>query len=142
MNGIQFLNRASRLLRPAVLSTILGAFILSAFIVLGQNSSASDRSTKFTPIFDFTCETTEREFFDWIEAELISVRQDPKPRRLRRSLEGAISALVSNPDWKIRLTSKSCSSDSISKRRRESLFFMIDDAHTEGAGTIEQSETI
>ena len=138
----QILNRIAILLRPAVVSTVLGVTILSAFIVLGQNSSASDRNTKQTLVFDFTCETTETEFFNWIESELVSVREDLKPRKLRRSLAGAIDALVSNPDWKIRLTTKPCSSESISKRRRESLFFMIDDAHTEGAGTIEQSDLI
>ncbi len=142
MNSTQFLNRTKRLLRPTVLSGLLGTLILSAFIVLGQNSSASDRNMPITPVFDFKCETSEAEFFDWIETELISVRQNSKQKKLRRSLAGAIDALVSNPDWKIRLTTQSCSSDAISKSRREALFFMIDDAHTEGAGQIEQTDLI
>lgn len=109
-------------LTVAALLTILGA--------VGASSVAADRDSENTH-FVMTCETRESDFYDWIENVLWK-----KQRRFQRNLDAAIDALVSNPTWTIRIADQTCAKDVMVKSRRESLYFMIDDAHSEGAGAI------
>lgn len=116
---------------------VLGAIgILAGVLVLTPDSGAADDAVSVKPRFEFTCQTREVEFYDWVEASLWNKPQgETKP--LRRTLGGAIEALVENPAWVIQLSSISCEKGGMSQRRREALFFMIGDAHEEGAGKIE-----
>ena len=106
------------------------ATLLMIVGIVGASSGAADRDSENTR-FVITCETHERDFYDWIETVLWK-----KQRRFQRNLDGAIDALVSNPNWTIHIADQICAKDVMVKSRRESLYFMIDDAHSEGAGAI------
>lgn len=116
-----------------LLTTSTIGLLLAGIAVMGPSSDAADSSLSQAELthFVFTCETRERDFYDWIEAVLWK-----KPRHFGRNLDAAIDALVSEPDWTIRIADQSCKTDTIPKSRREALYFMVDDAHTEGAGKI------
>lgn len=123
-------------MKRIAVSLIISVLGLPGIVVLSSNSGAANRGEAL-PRFEFTCETTETEFYDWIET---AVWQGPTPSRTRfhRTLDGAISALVTNPRWQIRTTEKPCmTSSAMSRSRREALYFMIDDAHAEGAGNLD-----
>lgn len=119
-------------MRVLVITTALTA-ILTMIAVLGPLSNAADGNltTDEPSRFVFTCETRESEFYKWIETVLWK-----KPRRFHHNLDAAIDALVSNPEWTIRIADQTCAKDAMVRSRRESLYFMIDDAHAEGAGNI------
>lgn len=119
-----------RITARILFSFVVFSIVLAAVGILGSNSGATDRNGPVAPTFQFTCATTEMEFYDWIETTLWN-----KKRKFRRNLDGAIDALVSNPQWTIVLTKEECPSGLITPRR-EALYFMIDDAHAEGAGEI------
>lgn len=106
------------------------AALLTILAVVGASSVAADRDSEDTR-FVMTCETHESDFYNWIETVVWK-----KQRGFQRNLDGAIDALVSNPSWTIRIADQTCTKDVMVKSRRESLYFMIDDAHSEGAGTI------
>ena len=53
-----------------------------------------------------------------------------------RNLDAAFDALTSDPDWTIRVTESPCSDNAMNESRRESLYLMIEDAHSEGFGFI------
>ncbi len=94
--------------------------------------------------FEFTCETTEDEFYDWIEAELW-----PKPGttssapHFGRNLDAAFDILTDRAtrraEWEITLTTTDCQSDLATELRRESLFETIEDAHGDGHGRVLRS---
>lgn len=110
--------------------------ILTGVLILTPDSGAADDAVAVKPRFEFTCQTRETDFYDWVEASVWNKPQGDS-RRLRRTLGGAIEALVENPSWVVQLSSVSCEKGGMSQRRREALFFMIGDAHEEGAGKIE-----
>ncbi|MBL7686824.1 MAG: barstar family protein [Bdellovibrionaceae bacterium] len=80
--------------------------------------------------FEFTCETTEDEFYDWITKAIW------KKPSFGRNLDAAFDALTSDPDWTIRVTESPCADNAMNDGRRESLYLMIEDAHSEGFGFI------
>ncbi len=111
--------------------SVFAILALSTLVsVVGTSSGAADRDPE-TAKFTITCETSEPEFYDWVQASLWK-----KSRRFRRDLDSAIDALVSDPNWTIRVADPKCTHSAMVTDRRESLVFMIEDAHTEGAGTI------
>ncbi len=122
----------ARALRFLIITSAL-AMLLTMVAALGPSSNAADNNLSHAELarFVFTCDTRESDFYRWIESVLWK-----KTRRFHRNLDGAIDALVSNPDWTIRIADQTCAKDAMVRSRRESLYFMIDDAHTEGAGTL------
>ncbi len=116
-----------------LLTTSTIGLLLAGIAVLGPSSDAADSRLSQAELthFVFTCETRERDFYDWIEAVLWK-----KPRHFGRNLDAAIDALVSQPEWTIRIADQTCTNDVIVRSRREALYFIIDDAHAEGAGKI------
>ena len=122
-------------------SRALFGFILLlvfAFLVIPQTHAAPRAS------FEFTCETTEDDFYNWIEAELW-----PKPSaaagttNFGRNLD-AVFDILTDPaarraDWEITLTTGDCQSDLGTELRRESLFNTIEDAHADGHGRVQRS---
>lgn len=80
--------------------------------------------------FEFTCETTEDDFYDWVTAAIW------KKPTFGRNLDAAFDALTSDPDWTIRVTESPCADNAMNESRRESLYLMIEDAHSEGFGFI------
>jgi hypothetical protein len=115
------------------LPAVAFAMLLGIVAVVGPSSVAADRNLALTEKsrFVFTCETRERDFYNWIQTVIWK-----KSRPFSRNLDGAIDALVSNPNWTIRIADQTCAHDVMVRDRRDSLYFMIDDAHSEGAGTI------
>ncbi|MBK7890647.1 MAG: barstar family protein [Bdellovibrionales bacterium] len=87
-------------------------------------------ASKQIKTFEFTCETTEDEFYDWLTAAIW------KKPSFGRNLDAAFDALTSDPDWTIRVTESPCSDNAMNESRRESLYLMIEDAHSEGFGFI------
>ncbi len=80
--------------------------------------------------FEFTCETSEDDFYDWLA---LAIWKKPD---FGRNLDAAFDALTSNADWTIRVTDSPCADDAMNDGRREALYLMIEDAHSEGFGFI------
>jgi hypothetical protein len=109
-----------------------------AFLVIPQTHAAPRAS------FEFTCETTEDDFYNWIEAALW-----PKPSaaagatNFGRNLDATYDILTDQAgrraDWEITLTSGDCQGDLGTELRRESLFNTIEDAHADGHGRVLRS---
>ncbi|MBN8541824.1 MAG: hypothetical protein J0L82_15645 [Deltaproteobacteria bacterium] len=105
-------------------------------LIVNQPAQAAGRAS-----FEFTCETSEDDFYDWIQAELW-----PKPSAVvgttnfGRNLDAAFDILTDpstrRADWEITLTSVDCQSDVATELRRESLFETIEDAHADGHGRV------
>ena len=129
--------------KPMSMLVVLAVALTIGILVLTPDSGAADDASSLAPRFEFNCQTRENDFYDWVETNIwnsgASQPAGSKPRKaLRRTLGGAIEALTRNPSWVIQLSSISCPQGAgMSQRRRESLFFMIDDARTEGAGKVE-----
>ncbi len=85
---------------------------------------------KLKKTFEFSCETTEDEFYDWVT---VAIWKKPT---FGRNLDAAFDALTSDPDWTIRVTESPCADNAMNESRRESLYLMIEDAHSEGFGFI------
>lgn len=110
---------------------VFAMLMLSTFIVVvGASSVAADQNSEKNQ-FSLTCETRERDFYDWVQTMIWT-----KSRTFHRNLDTAIDALVSNPGWTIRISETKCANDAMVSDRRERLYFMIEDAHSEGAGHI------
>lgn len=90
------------------------------------------------PNFEFTCETSESEFYDWIETEFW-----PKGSlaAFGRNLDAAFDVLTSTSKnaWEVRLPETECTSDVILDSRREAIYLMLEDAAQEGFGQIRRS---
>jgi hypothetical protein len=90
------------------------------------------------PNFEFTCETSESEFYDWIETEFW-----PKGSlaAFGRNLDAAFDVLTSTSKnaWEVRLPGTECTSDVILDSRREAIYLMLEDAAHEGFGQIRRS---
>ncbi len=90
--------------------------------------------------FEFTCEATEDEFYDWIEAELWPVNSTATfGRNLDATFDILTDVRMRRMNWTITLTTRDCDSDLSSpgtELRRESLYSTIEDAHAEGHGLV------
>lgn len=111
------------------------AFTTLATIAGPQKAESATRAT-----FEFTCETSEDEFYDWIEAELW-----PKGTSgtFGRNLDATYDILTDvdsrRANWEITLTATSCLMDPAAELRRESLYETIEDAHAAGHGRVLRS---
>lgn len=121
-----------RLLLVAMIMTpVANVFSAQApHVVAGTENGQAHPTTKQKKIFEFTCETTEDEFYDWIGSTIW------RRSSFGRNLDAAFDALTSNPDWTIRVTESPCTDNAMNESRRESLYLMIEDAHSEGFGFI------
>ena len=103
---------------------------------IAQPTHAAPRAT-----FEFTCETTEDDFYDWIEAELWpKSAQGNATAPFGRNLDAAFDILTDETsrraNWEITLSSADCQVDAGTELRRESLFETIEDAHADGHGLV------
>jgi RNAse (barnase) inhibitor barstar len=107
---------------------VLGLTVI--FSIFSQSAIAAPR-----PSFEFTCETSESDFYDWIETEFW-----PKGSvaTFGRNLDAAFDVLTSTNKntWEISLPTSECSSDVILESRREAIYLMLEDAAREGFGKI------
>lgn len=104
--------------------------------VTPQSAHAAPRAA-----FEFTCETTEDDFYDWIEAELWPKNTPgsttaPFGRNLDATFDILTDESTRRADWEITLTSADCQTDVGTELRRESLFETIEDAHADGHGLV------
>lgn len=117
------------------LALLLIAPLWLSFAV-AQPAHAIPRAT-----FEFTCETTEDDFYDWIEAELWPKSSPgsatmPFGRNLDAAFDILTDEITRRTSWEITLTSADCQSDAATELRRESLFETIEDAHADGHGLV------
>lgn len=117
-----------------LITLLISGAAASVVIGLGHDSAATHLE-RLRPTFEFSCGTTESEFYDWVESDLWR-----KPRRFQANLATAIDALVSSPAWTIRIPETKCENLGMPLSKRESILFMIDDALSEGAGFVETSD--
>lgn len=118
-------------------ATLLGLIVVLVLIFLAvPQTHAVPRAS-----FEFTCETTEDDFYDWIEAELWPKKSGaPGTSVFGRNLDAAYDILTDpasrRANWEITLTTVDCQRDLATELRRESLFETIEDAHADGHGLI------
>lgn len=117
------------------LALLLIAPLWLSFAVV-QPVHAAPRAT-----FEFTCETTEDDFYDWIEAELWPKSTPGSTAApFGRNLDAAFDILTDEntrrANWEITLTSADCQMNVGTELRRESLFETIEDAHADGHGLV------
>lgn len=105
-------------------------------LAVAQPAHAAPRAT-----FEFTCETTEDDFYDWIEAELWPKSSPgnatvPFGRNLDAAFDILTDEITRRTNWEITLTSADCQADAGTELRRESLFETIEEAHADGHGLV------
>jgi hypothetical protein len=112
--------------------------IVSLFLSLpvAQQAHSGARAT-----FEFTCETSEDDFYDWIEAELWPKSSAAFGSSIfGRNLDAVFDILTDEntrrSNWEITLTTIDCQTDPATDLRRESLFETIEDAHADGHGLV------
>lgn len=118
----------------------MARFGLGLVVALTLGFALSPESTLAArmPSFEFTCETSESEFYDWIEIEFW-----PKGSvaAFGRNLDAAFDVLTSTSKnaWEVSLPVSECTSDVILDSRREAIYLMLEDAAHEGFGQIRRS---
>lgn len=117
----------------AGLANTLPFAVIGAVIAAAPLSPSEASSSKL--VFEFTCETSEAEFYDWIETELWP---QGSTAAFGRNLDAAFDVLTSTSKnaWAITLPEAECHSDVLLESRREALYSMLDDAAQDGHGEI------
>lgn len=122
--------------QPHFLLGLLALLVPAVLILPMAQTEAAPRAS-----FEFTCETTEDDFYDWIEAELWPKQSIATgATNFGRNLDAAFDILTDRSarraNWEITLTNTDCQSDLATELRRESLFETIEDAHADGHGLV------
>lgn len=120
-------------IRPVGMKSFIKLAIAMTITAFAHATPSANASTKLS--FEFTCETAEAEFYDWIEAELW-----PKGSgaAFGRNLDAAFDVLTSTPKhtWVVTLPESECNSDVLLESRREALYLMLEDAAQDGHGQV------
>lgn len=137
-------NRPTKLKRRPIANSLI-FFLFQAFAVstlfLSTFAFSVPEHSMLRSSFEFTCETTEDDFYDWIEAELwpmsaVEAAAIAFGRNLDATFDILTDEISRRANWEITLSSVDCQMDPSTDLRRESLFETIEDAHAAGHGLV------
>lgn len=111
----------------------IGRLLALPLVTLALTTVAESSQAKAA--FEFTCETAEADFYDWIETEFW-----PKASSATfgRNLDAAFDVLTSTAKnaWEVTIPDMECASDVLLESRREALYLMLEDAAQDGYGRV------
>lgn len=120
-------------IRPVGMKIFIKLAIAMTIMAFAHATPSANASTKLS--FEFTCETAEAEFYDWIETEFW-----PKASSATfgRNLDAAFDVLTSTAKnaWEVTIPDMECASDVLLESRREALYLMLEDAAQDGYGRV------